>query len=140
MARQSIFRAAPGRAGLVLLLSAALAAGGCSTMKGWFSGKNGKLLAPAELTEFPPTAKADRVWAVSAGDGEARVGSRQGPAVADGRVYASGTDGVGAWDLQTGKQVWYHEDKKDDDGNRLGLAGSPGAGDGLVVVGGLAFR
>ncbi|MGN6112273.1 MAG: outer membrane protein assembly factor BamB [Luteimonas sp.] len=137
MARQSIFRAAPGRAGLVLLLSAALAAGGCSTMKGWFSGKNGKLLAPAELTEFTPTAKADRVWAVSAGDGEARVGSRQGPAVADGRVYASGTDGVGAWDLQTGKQVWYHEDKKDDDGNRLGLAGSPGAGDGLVVVGGL---
>jgi outer membrane protein assembly factor BamB len=137
MARQSAFRAAPGRAGLVLLLAAALAAGGCSTMKGWFTGKNAKLLAPAELTEFTATAKADRVWSVSAGDGEGRLGSRQGPAVADGRVYASGTDGIGAWDLQTGKQVWYHEDKKDEDGHRLGLAGSPGAGDGLVVVGGL---
>ena len=137
MARQQNSRAAQGRAGLVLLLAAAVALGGCSTMKGWFSGKNGKLLQPAPLTDFVPTAKAERVWAVSAGDGEGHLGARQGPAVADGRVYASGTDGVGAWDLHTGKQVWYHEDKKDDDGKRLGLAGSPGAGDGLVVVGGL---
>jgi outer membrane protein assembly factor BamB len=137
MARHSGFRAAPGRAALVLLLGAALAAGGCSTVKGWFTGKNAKLLAPAALTEFTATAKAERVWATSVGDGEGRLGSRQGPAVADGRVYAAGTDGVGAWELQTGKQVWYHEDKKDKDGNRLGLGGSPGVGDGLVVVGGL---
>lgn len=137
MARPQVSRGARGRAGLVLLLAAMVALGGCSTMKGWFSGKNGKLLQPAPLTEFTPTAKAERVWAVSVGDGEGRLGARQGPAVADGRVYAAGTDGVGAWDLQTGKQVWRHEDKKDKDGKRLGIAGSPGVGDGLVVVGGL---
>jgi len=137
MARPQASRGARGRVGLVLLLAAAVALGGCSTMKGWFTGKNSKLLQPAPLTDFTPTAKADRVWAVSVGDGEGRLGARQGPAVADGRVYAAGTDGVGAWDLQTGKQVWYHGDKKDKDGHRLRLAGSPGVGDGLVVVGGL---
>jgi outer membrane protein assembly factor BamB len=130
-------RAAHRRTALVLLLAATVAAGGCSTMKGWFTGKNAKLIAPAELTDFTPTAKAQRVWSVSAGEGEGHLGTREGPVVVDGRVYAAGNDGVGAWDLQTGKQVWYHEDKKDKDDKRLGLAGSAGAGDGLVVVGGL---
>lgn len=137
MAVPLVFRGAHRRAGLVLLLASIVALGGCSTMKGWFTGKNGKQLQPAPLVDFTPTAKADRVWAVSVGDGEARLGARQGPAVADGRVYAASTDGVGAWDLQTGKQAWRFQDKKDKDGHRLAIAGSPGVGDGLVVVGGL---
>jgi len=101
------------------------------------TGENARVLAPAERTEFAAAAKAGRVWSVSVGDGEGRLGGGQGPAVADGRVYAAGSDGIGAWDLQTGKQLWYHADKKDKDGKRLGLSGSPGAGDGIVVVGGL---
>jgi outer membrane protein assembly factor BamB len=137
MAAHHDSRGAHGRAAFVLLLGAAVALGGCSTMKGWFTGRNAKLLAPAELTDFTATAQAERVWSTSVGDGEGQLGTREGPAVADGRVYAAGNDGVGAWDLQTGKQVWYHQDKKDKDDKRLGLAGSPGAGDGLVVVGGL---
>jgi outer membrane protein assembly factor BamB len=137
MALPKIRGAGNGRAGLVLLLAAAVALGGCSTVKGWFGEKGGKELKPAELTDFAPTAKAERVWAASVGNGEGHLGARQGPTVADGRVYAAGADGVGAWDLQTGKQAWYHEDKKDENDRRLGLSSSPGAADGLVVVGGL---
>ncbi len=137
MARPHVSRGAHRRAGVVLLLAAVVALGGCSTVKGLFTGKNAKLLQPAPLVDFTPTAKAERVWSVSVGDGEERLGARQGPAVADGRVYAAGSDGVGAWDLQTGKQAWRFEDKKDKDGHRFGIAGSPGVGDGLVVVGGL---
>jgi outer membrane protein assembly factor BamB len=137
MAGPNTRRAALGRAGIVFLVAGAVALGGCTTVKGWFGGKGGKELKPAELTEFTPTAKAERVWAASVGEGEGHLGGRQGPAVADGRVYAAGSEGVGAWDLQTGKQVGYHEDKKDENDRRLGLSGSPGAGDGLVVVGGL---
>jgi outer membrane protein assembly factor BamB len=66
-----------------------------------------------------------------AGKGEGRVGVRQGPAVADGRVYAAAVEGgVHAFELQTGKPVWHYESK-------LRLSGGPGVGDGLVVVGGL---
>ncbi len=136
MARPQRHRGASMRAGVILLLASVVALAGCSTVSGWFAGRNGKQLQPAPLTDFTPTAKAERVWSASVGEGEARLGARQAPAVADGRVYAAGTDGVGAWDLQTGKQVWRHEDKKDKDGHRLGIAGSPGVGDGLVVVGG----
>jgi outer membrane protein assembly factor BamB len=135
-------RAGRGRAFLVLLLAGAVALAGCSTVKNMFTSKKGRALKPAELTEFAPTAKAERVWATSVGQGEDRLGARQGPVVADGRVYAAARDGVGAWDLQTGKQAWRYEDKggkdkKDKDGTRLGISSSPGVGDGLVVVGGL---
>ncbi|HEV8695809.1 MAG TPA: outer membrane protein assembly factor BamB, partial [Lysobacter sp.] len=66
-----------------------------------------------------------------AGKGEGRIGARQGPVVADGRVYAAAVEGgVHAFDLQTGKAVWQYESK-------LRLSGGPGTGDGLVVIGGL---
>lgn len=113
------------------VLFCALALGGCSTVKGWFGGKKEKPNEPAELTDFTPTVTVDKIWSEKAGKGEGRVGVRQGPAVADGRVYAAAVEGgVRALDLQTGKQVWHYESK-------LRLSGGPGAGDGLVVVGGL---
>lgn len=113
------------------VLLCALALGGCSTVKGWFGGKKEKPNEPAELTDFTPTVTVDKIWSEKAGKGEGRVGVRQGPAVADGRVYAAAVEGgVRALDLQTGKQVWHYESK-------LRLSGGPGAGDGLVVVGGL---
>src|SRR5690606_8345442 len=111
---------------------------GCSSFKSMFAGKNAeakKAAEPAELVKFKPTIKPRRAWSVDLGDGERRIGARQGPAVADGRVYAAAAEGrVLALDLQTGKRVWEFKAAKDE---KLRLTGGPGAGNGLVVVGGL---
>ncbi len=116
---------------LALLFAAAFALGGCTTVKGWFGGKSGDELKPAELTDFAATAKPERLWSANAGKGEGRLGARQGPAVADGRVYATAlAGGVGAYDLQTGRALWHHD-------SELSLSSSPGVGDGTVVVAGL---
>ena len=123
-----------GRALSVIACVALL--GGCSTVRDWFGGDSEKAQAkraaePAELVEFNPSASASRLWSASAGKGEADLGVRQGPAVADGRVYAAAVGGgVRAFDLQSGAQVWHHD-------SDLRLSGGPGAGDGLVVVGSL---
>jgi outer membrane assembly lipoprotein YfgL len=117
---------------------------GCSTVKGWFAGKNAeakKATEPAELVDFEPTVRPSRLWSVDLGDGERRVGTRQVPAIADGRVYAAaGENELFALDLHTGKRVWRHRveyDKKTDKGGPIRLAGSPGVGEGLVAVGSL---
>lgn len=126
----------------------AFALSGCSTVKGWFGGSkkkdDGKPNEPTELVDFTPSVKVDKIWSVNAGKGEDRIGVRQAPAVADGRVYAAAIKGgVHAYDLQTGKEVWHfvptRKDKKDREkkDKEIRLSGGPGAGDGLVVVGGL---
>ncbi len=110
------------------------ALGGCSTVKGWFSGKDKegeKPVDPAELVDFTPTATVSKLWSANAGKGEKRLGLQQVPVVEDGRVYAAAVEGgVRAFDLQTGKQVWQYK-------SDLRLSGGPGAGQGLVVVGSL---
>ena len=116
----------------VLLLAIALLAG-CSTVKGWFGNDKSdkKAAEPAELVDFTATVKPTRLWSASAGKGEERLGARQGPVVADGRVYAAAVrGGVHAFDLQTGASVWRYE-------SDLELSGGPGVGEGLVVAGGL---
>ena len=119
---------------LALIVLCAFALSGCSTIKGWFGGKDkaGKKAAePAELTDFTPTATVSRLWSAKAGKGEKRLGARQAPAIADGRVYAAAVEGgVHAFDLRTGALLWKYDSK-------LGLSGGPGVGDGLVAVGGL---
>lgn len=123
-----------GRA--VTLAACVFALAGCSTIKGWFGGDSEKAQAkkaaePAELVEFTPSATVQRIWSASAGKGEGRLGVRQSPAIADGRVYAAAVEGgVRALDLQTGAQVWRYD-------SDLRLSGGPGVGDGLVVVGSL---
>lgn len=115
------------------VLLCALALGGCSTVRGWFDGKkdDGKPNEPASLTDITPSVAVSKLWSANAGKGEGRLGARQGPAVADGRVYAAAVEGgVRAFDLQTGKAVWHYESK-------LRLSGGPGAGEGLVAIGGL---
>ena len=125
------------RTSLVLLCAVSLA--GCSTIKGWFGGDkkkdDGKPNEPAELTDITPSVTVSKIWSANAGKGEGRIGVRQGPVVADGRVFAAAIEGgVHAFDLQTGKRVWeYRPDKKAD----VRLSGGPGVGEGLVVVGGL---
>ncbi len=120
----------PARLAVVLVLLGA--ATGCTTVRGWFGSKDdGAPTKPAELVAFTPGAQVSRLWTASAGKGEARLGARQGPAVADGRVYAAAVaGGVRAFDLQTGAVLWRHD-------SRLRLAGGPGVGDGLVVAGSL---
>ncbi len=125
------------RVATVAMLGVALS--GCSTVKGWFAGKDAeakKLQEPAELVKFEPTVKVDKLWTVNLGKGEDRIGVRQGPAVADGRVYAAAiTGGVHAIDLQSGKKVWTYEPAKEKKKPKLRLSGGPGVGEGLVVVG-----
>ncbi|KRG71131.1 outer membrane protein assembly factor BamB [Pseudoxanthomonas dokdonensis] len=125
------------RALLVATLLVALS--GCSTVKGWFAGKDAeakKLAEPAELVDFTPTATVTKVWKANVGKGEGRIGLQQGPVVVDGRVYAAAVEGgVEALDLQTGKQIWHYEPEKVKKQPELRLSGGPGAGDGLVVIG-----
>ena len=123
-------------AGLALL---AMTLTGCSTVKGWFAGKDAeakKALEPAELVKFEPTLEVSKIWSTSVGKGEGRIGLRQAPAVADGRVYAAAVEGgVHALDLQTGKEVWEYKPAKEKKKPKLRLSGGPGVGDGLVVIG-----
>lgn len=108
-----------------------LALGGCTTIKGWFGGNKDKQNEPAELTDFTASAQVSKLWSAQAGKGEKRLGVRQRPAVADGRVYAAAVEGgVRAFDLLSGKPVWHYE-------SELLLGGGPGAGEGLVVIGGM---
>ncbi|CAA9319679.1 MAG: Outer membrane beta-barrel assembly protein BamB [uncultured Lysobacter sp.] len=105
--------------------------GGCATVKGWFGNDKDKPNEPVALSDITPSMTAARLWSANVGEGEKRLGSRQGPVVADGRVYAAATEGgVRALDLQTGAQVWRFE-------SDLRLSGGPGAGEGLVVAGSL---
>jgi outer membrane protein assembly factor BamB len=110
---------------LVALLS------GCSTVRGWFGGNkdDDKATEPAELVDFTASANVAELWSANVGKGEERLGLRQRPAVANGRVYVAAVEGgVRALDLQSGAPVWRYESK-------ARLSGGPGAGDGLVVVG-----
>lgn len=118
------------RTAIVLLCLAMLQ--GCATVKGWFGGKDDdEPTEPVALVDFTPSASVSRIWTASAGKGEELLGARQGPAVADGRVYAAAVEGgVRAFDLSTGAQAWRYE-------SDLPLSGGPGAGEGLVVVGSL---
>ena len=98
---------APRGARVALMLAGVVALAGCTTVKGWFGGKAGNALKPAELTDFAATAKAERLWALDLGDGEGALGARQGPVVADGRVYTIDTAGtVRAFNASSGDQLW----------------------------------
>lgn len=114
-----------------LVLACGLALSGCGTVRGWFDGKDDEPNEPASLVDITPSAQVVRLWSVDAGKGEDRLGARQGPVVADGRVYAAAVEGgVRAFDLQSGQSAWSYK-------SDASLSGGPGAGDGLVVVGGL---
>ncbi len=125
------------RVATLVLMGVALS--GCSTVKGWFAGKDAeakKAQEPAELVKFEPTVKVDKIWSTGVGKGEKRIGVRQAPVVADGRVFAAAiTGGVQALDLQTGKTVWTYEPAKVKKQPKLRLSGGPGVGEGLVVIG-----
>lgn len=120
-----------GLARIGVALACVLALGGCTTIKGWFGDKDADANEPTALVDIAPSASVTRLWTAGVGKGDGRMGIRQAPAVADGRVYAAAVKGgVHALDLQSGERLWRYESK-------LPLSGGPGVGDGLVVVGGL---
>jgi len=110
---------------LALALACTVLIGGCGRKS------TVKPNEPAKLLKITPSITVSRVWSANIGKGEGRLGIRQTPAVADGRVYAAAVSGgVHALELATGNKAWHYRSK-------LQLTGGPGAGDGLVVVGGL---
>lgn len=116
---------------LVVLLSITLISG-CGTMRKLFGkSKNADLDEPAALVALEKPLKIELLWSQSIGKGEGKLWNRQAPAVAEGRVYASGLQGrVSAYDADSGKQLW----RVDTD---LPLSGGPGVGAGRVVLGSL---
>ncbi|UHQ18922.1 outer membrane protein assembly factor BamB [Lysobacter sp. KIS68-7] len=122
-----------------IVFACVVALAGCKTVGGWFGADPAKHAQdPAELTDITPTVKVQKMWSVGVGKGEDKIGVRQGPVVADGHVYAAAIrGGVHAFDLQTGAKVWTWEPEKVKHKDPIRLSGGPGAGGGLVVIGGL---
>jgi len=136
----------------ILFLAALVAvAPGCSTVKNFFGGREAdKINAPAKLTAFTPSVTATTLWKANVGDGEGRSWARQHPAIADGRVYvADGKGNLLALDANTGKELWAANAVevaankhsllmfwKHEKNEVARLSGSPGVGNGLVVIGG----
>lgn len=84
---------------------------------------------PAELVSFDPSVTVERAWSANVGSEVEHLRLALAPAVAEGRVYAAGRDGiVSAYEAATGSRVW-----RTDVGLRL--SGGPGTGEGLVVAG-----
>jgi outer membrane protein assembly factor BamB len=133
----------------IVLLALALAlTPGCTTVKGWFGGKKDKPDQPTELTKLAAPIAVTRLWEINAGDGEGRLWLRLRPTIDGNRLYTVDDEGrVLAIDAATGKKLWTAAvvDVKDKRGKwsfwrraavEAGLTGGPGAGNGLVVVGG----
>lgn len=134
----------------ILFVAALIAvAPGCSTVKGWFGASTkSKANQPTELTKIASPIGVSKLWDVNLGDGEGTLWLRQRPTLDGNRIYATNDDGeVVALDAATGKQIWvanavnvaktgswikFWKRKAAE----AGLTGSPGVGNGLVVVGG----
>ena len=134
---------------LVFIAALVAVAPGCSTVKGWFGGTSRiKPDQPAELTKLASPIAVKRLWSVGLGDGEGRSWLRQRPTLVGNRIYTTNDEGeVLALDASSGKGIWaanavsvertgswvtFWKRKAPE----AGLTGSPGVGEGLVVVGG----
>jgi outer membrane protein assembly factor BamB len=107
---------------LLALAALALLAAGCD--------KDKDVAPPAELVDFNPTVRIDKVWSVGTKGGEDVLRLALRPAIEGERVYVAGHGGdVRALELSTGREIW-----RIDTG--LDLAGGPAVGEGIVVVGG----
>lgn len=84
---------------------------------------------PAALVAFDAKVSVERVWSTSVGGKDQALRLALAPAVADGSLYAAGSDGtVQAFDAANGRLRWKVSTK-------LGLSAGPGVGSGLVLVG-----
>ena len=107
---------------ILVLVAMACLASACS--------KEDEVAPPAELVEFDPLVRVDRVWDVGTkgGDEVLRLGLR--PAVAGDRVYVAGHGGdVQSLETASGRTLWRTD-------TEVELSGGPAIGEGIVVVGG----
>jgi outer membrane protein assembly factor BamB len=134
----------------VLFLSVLVAmTPGCSTVKGWIGGASkSKVNQPTELVKLASPIAVKHLWSTNVGNGEGRRWLRQHPTLDGDRIYAVNDRGeLLALDARTGKQLWVANGvavpgraskikfwKRET--IEAGLSGSPGVGNGLVVVGG----
>lgn len=110
------------RAAITGLFVALALAAGCAS-------KKDRVDPPAELVKFKETVKVDHVWSAKVGGANPRLRLGLDVAVDGDRVFAAGHDGeVKAYTLATGRQLWRAK-------TRVKIAGGPGAGQGVVVVG-----
>ncbi|HZP67682.1 MAG TPA: PQQ-binding-like beta-propeller repeat protein, partial [Rudaea sp.] len=92
----------------LILLLAAGAATGCSTIKNFFNDtKKENIEPPTPLTAITPTVTVQKLWEERVGKGAGRSGARMAPAYADGKIYAASVDGtVEALDAGNGRTLW----------------------------------
>ncbi len=105
----------------ILLSASALLIGACD--------KDKEVDPPAELVDFEPRVRIDKVWSAGLGGDSERMRLGLRPIVEEGRVYAAGHDGdVYAFDLKTGRVQWRIR-------TELPLSGGPGLAAGKLFVG-----
>jgi outer membrane protein assembly factor BamB len=120
-------RTSPASRAVVALLLLALA--GCSTVGDMFSFGSSNLEPPEPLGEYTPSVRIATVWNRNVGASAGRRYLRLVPAVDGARVFAAERNGdVSGYELNSGEQLW----ETDTD---LAIAGGPGVGEGLVLVG-----
>jgi len=101
---------------------------GCSAIGDYFSGKD-NTTPPAELVALKPTLAIERVWSAGGGAGEEDLPARLAPVLDAGNLYYADRKGrVSAYDPDTGATHWSVE-------LEAPVAGGPGAGEGVVLVG-----
>ncbi len=119
------------RAGHLTRACALLAAAslcGCTQVRDYLGGEDNSE-PPAELVEFRPTVQVKTLWSRDVGAGTRKKYLKLRPSVAGDRVYAADNRGsVSAYDAANGSAVW----ETDLD---VPIAGGPGVGEGLVMVG-----
>ena len=109
---------------LVLLSSLSLVA--CNKER---NARRNNIIPPTELTDIVAKRSVSRLWTRGIGDGEGRLGLRQGPAAENGMVYVADVeDGLRALNAETGGVQWSVNGESP-------ISSSPGVGEGLVVVG-----
>lgn len=109
---------------LLIGLLAALLLAGCGS-----GGNVIEAMDPAAVTVKAEGMAMERAWSASVG-GAGELRRRLEPMLADGRVYAAGSNGtVAAFDSATGDTVWRREVEDNS------LAGGPAVGEGVVAIG-----
>ncbi len=84
---------------------------------------------PAELVDIDTTLKVSRAWSQDTGSGTRKRYLKLHPFLQEGTLYVANANGrVGAYDAQSGKEVWQVS-------TRLPITGGVNGGEGLLVVG-----
>jgi len=108
----------------LMLLSLSLLLTGCS----WFGSKD-NTQSPAPLVEFSPTVSLKTLWTANVKGGANQNDFKLVLSVADHEVFTASPKGyVTAYDFRNGHSLW--QTALD-----VTIAGGPGVGEGLVIVG-----